>query len=705
MPFNTRSEDSAMPRRRLWIAAMGTLCLLLTLGTGDSQSEQTSAAPRLDQFGDPLPEGAIARLGTVRFRHGANIAGLSFTPDGKAVISRGFTGVRVWESSTGKELASIPADANAIFSASALSADATHLAVIRRPRGAARPELPIQLLDRATGRLIRELSDGIYIRPCFSPDGKQLAVAGLGSRVELFDLAQMQEVVVLETGQQNVNWLTYLPDGKTLVTAGRDASVHFWDLASKTKTREVKIVNGPNSLALSPNGKLLAAIEHEESPMNVIGGEKALNHIHLFDTATGQNVKQLVMTDVKTGFGDVNRFWSPCFSPDGKRLAAGAYDEFIRVYDIDSATEVVRMKLGMNTSAAVAFSPDGKTLAAVEGHHSVRLFNVATGKPLGEPGGHLYRVNDAVLSADGKLAVTAGGGERAALAWDPFTGKQVGRLETENSHTNGLFPAVDGRTLFLSTRTVPKPDGESGLHHWDLATLKPLRPVPTVPLSKTTYPPVYAQSPDGKLLVVAADDAADPVRIVSAATGEVLHALVGNSPMIHGAAFTGDGRALVVFGADAKAHVWDVATGKELRQIAYTEVPDANFPQPLPAPGQNLTYYRAALSPDDRYVVFAGRPRDLVVHDFATGKELKNLRGLSGQTSVLAFSPDGRMLARGAHEDADIRIYETATWAERLVLKGHRGGISTLRFSADGNRLISGSTDTTALVWDLSAFQ
>jgi WD40 repeat protein len=306
-----------------------------------------------------------------------------------------------------------------------------------------------------------------------------------------------------------------------------------------------------------------------------------------------------------------------------------------------------------------------------------------------------------MLSDEGELAVTIGGGEHAALVWDAVTGKQAGRLETEKSHNNGLLPARDGRTLFLSTRTLAGREGESALHLWDLTTRKPLRSVPTVPLSKTLYPPLYAQSPEGKLLVVAADDAADPLRIINAETGEVLHALKGNSPMVHGAAFTSDGRTLVVFGADAKADVWDVATGKELRHIAYTEVPDPNFPQPAPLPGQNLTYYRAALSPDDRYVVFAGRPRDLVVHDFATGKELKSLRGLSGHTSALAFSPDGRMLARGTHPDPEIHIYETATWRERQVLKGHRSGIAALRFSADSKRLISGSEDSTALVWDL----
>src|SRR5262245_2968442 len=64
--------------------------------------------PGRDRFGDPLPPGAVARFGTVKLRHGADIRGVQFQPDGKRLIAWGWDGVRVWDVATGAEVRHVP---------------------------------------------------------------------------------------------------------------------------------------------------------------------------------------------------------------------------------------------------------------------------------------------------------------------------------------------------------------------------------------------------------------------------------------------------------------------------------------------------------------------------------------------------------------------------------------------------------------------
>src|SRR5262249_31403915 len=68
-----------------------------------AKREADAKPARLDMYGDPLPEGALRRFGTIHFRHPGAVS-LSFAPDGKTLVSAGRARLCVWEVPTGKLL-------------------------------------------------------------------------------------------------------------------------------------------------------------------------------------------------------------------------------------------------------------------------------------------------------------------------------------------------------------------------------------------------------------------------------------------------------------------------------------------------------------------------------------------------------------------------------------------------------------------------
>jgi hypothetical protein len=131
--------------------------------------------------------------------------------------------------------------------------------------------------------------------------------------------------------------------------------------------------------------------------------------------------------------------------------------------------------------------------------------------------------------------------------------------------------------------------------------------------------------------------------------------------------------------------------------------------------------YNAAPSPDGRLlavgsqhnhgwatddqgkIVEGAKPEHyLMFLDLSTGCIIGRIDRATSDASSLAFSPDGRELAWAGYNDPTIHLVEVASGRERRRLLGHRGSVYTLTFSADGKLLLSGSSDTTALVWDLA---
>jgi RNA polymerase sigma factor (sigma-70 family) len=641
---------------------------------------------RTDRHGDPLPVEAIARLGTVRFRHAERITSLAFTPDGKRVISHGYDGIRAWDAATGRETCSVAAPADGWIDGIMLTRDGKSIVSTEGT--------PNHFLCRVRSStdltILHEVvlnHPSLYFRA--SPDGKFLAQLHDGeTTIELWDVASGKQIRSWNGHDRRVWALQFSADGKTLVTCGEDKAVRFWDVA--TGKQERAITGYPDIVgvvALSPDGSRLATVGMTEVQPGV-GSWPRANRVRLWDVAAGKEVTQLAVPPKDRYYvADV------AFTDDGKSLVTSGPDDKIHFWDPVSGKEQRRLDLG-DLPGVVALSPKGDAVAVAVGDKTVRLLDVAGGKESGPAGGHQRGLLALTVTPDGRTVATADG-HGAIRLWDPATGRERRRLEAERGAGWALRLLGDGSSLLSR-------DADGTLRLWDLTTGRERRL--QVPLAGRLF---FDVSPDGKALAgaVADGDRQYALAVVELATGRVSCKMRGPWPC--GSAFTPDGRGLVAWYYDHTARVWDVPAGREVRQFRLDP------PSSERATGSEpFESYPAALSPDGRLLAHANgssqprgssqAPHFLTLRELATGKAVRPLDRLPDRPAALAFSPDGHTLAWGGAQDRTVHLVEVATGKERHVFRGHKGAFTALAFSADGRLLVSGNEDTTALVWDLA---
>ena len=161
--------------------------------------------------------------------------------------------------------------------------------------------------------------------------------------------------------------------------------------------------------------------------------------------------------------------------------------------------------------------------------------------------------------------------------------------------------------------------------------------------------------------------------------------------------FSQDGSMLAGGTEEGRIHIWDTKTGEERKRL----IGHANVG---PLRKESVIVWVLAFSPDGKMIASGSEDKTVQLWDIEKDKKLATLEAHEGWITALAFSADGKTLASG---DADkvIKLWDVDTCKERATLLGHKNTISTLTFVPEGKSqysgcLASGSDDGTIRFWD-----
>jgi WD40 repeat protein len=603
-------------------------------------------APVLAAPPDALPEGARARLGTTRLRHGGSVISVAFSPDSTKVASVGNDKlIRLWDAVTGKELRQLTGHQGGVESV-AFSPDGKSLLT-------ASYDQTLRLWDVATGKEIRQFSGhtGAVLPVAMAPDGKTAASEGRDSTVRIWDVATGQELRRLpghsSSGTSN---LAFAPNGRLLAAVTDGGTIVLWNAATGLEVRRLAGHEGDvHSVDFSPDGKYLASAGADTT-------------VRLWEVAAGREVRRCV--------GHQQLAASVRFAPDGKTVASASADFTIRLWDAATAREVRRFIGHQDIVSEISFAPDGKTLASAGHDHTVRLWDVATGEELPQSGG---LADCAALAPDGRVLAT-GSQSRSVRFWDVATGKPLPRVLKQDAGVLALAYSANGKRLVTAGDDLK-------LRLWDLAGAREVRQLE----GHRDRVSALAFTPDDRTLVSAGQDRA--VLFWDLATGaergKGLTELQGDSyrGRVEELAVSPDGKLVATAGDDKGLRLWDLATGAQVR------VPGA--------PAHSVTF-----SADGKTLFATASSAAPGLWETVSGEERVRWQGETPGV-VGAIAPDGRLVAWG-DEEGSIHFGDAATGKSLAQRTGHEQAVTFLAFTADGKTLVSAGGDSTALLWDLA---
>jgi WD40 repeat protein len=435
---------------------------------------------------------------------------------------------------------------------------------------------------------------------------------------------------------------------------------------------------------------------------------------------------------------------SVAFSPDGKYVLTGSYDNTAKLWSIDG--QEIRSFTG-HTSAvtSVAFSSNGRQILTGSKDNMAKLWSI-DGQEIRSFPGHADAVTSVAFSSNGRQILT-GSEDNMAKLWS-IDGQEIRSFPGHADAVLAVAFSPDDRQILTGSydKTVKlwSIDGQeirSFPGHAEavlaVAFSSGGRQILTGSLDKTAKlwsingqeirsfvghanaVCAVAFSPNGRQVLTGSYDKTAKLWSIN---GQEIRSFVGHASAVRSVAFSSDGRQILSGSLDKTAKLWSI-DGQEIRSfVGHADVLCAvafslDGRQILSGSsdktvklwsidgqeihtfsGHDIADKAVTFSPDGRQILTGSYDKTAKLWSI-NGQEIRSFVGHSEAVLAVAFSPDGRQILTGSR-DKTAKLW-SIDGQEIRSFAGHANGVCAVAFSPDGRQIITGSGDKTAKLWSI----
>jgi WD40 repeat protein len=616
-----------------------------------------------DIDGNPLPDRALVRFGTLRYRIG-DFRAVAISPDGKLLAIANRADFALWDVDTGRPVARVPAHEFGDPISLSISPDDTlvaylsdsHLHVIDAKSGQRRMTLALRNTARAAA---------------FVPATGRIALSQGNGDVSFIDPADGNVERELESAES-----AYLlsPGGRFFL--GRsDETLHLIDARSGLLHCRIELDDPHNEIlseAVTPGNQFVAILPDDRRMYAVT----VAGRLRSFDTETGRAVDDL---DPPPGWHDVDWYTHLALSPDGSVAYLAKSGQATHRRDLKAGRWLD--PLPPLPDGRIFPHPDGKRLLVAGSDGVLHRYDLRTRREILEPLGFDHNVQTAA-SPDGRRVAISSGGSNGRLDMFDADGRYR-RSVPIGPHPGPPRWSLDGRVVACTgSDAVVVCDAGSG------SVRKTLR----APDRKLEFTGLLRFDPSGARLTASLNNG-EALAVFDLAVGGPARVVRPGVRWVTDV--SPDGRTAVFTNGSPGPALFDKAA--ERFRVGWTFPPPPR--QGCGGGGNGPDDRSIQFSPDGLFLVSWEDDGLVVLWSAATGEPLRTFPTGNPFPSAWTLSADGLWLAIGSG-DGRLSLFDVPTGTELVEWQVPGRGIRDLSFAGPG-RLVVSCADTTVVLWDL----